>query len=233
MHFPIEFLLLGLVGEGSRWIGNKGWLPPGGSFISRGKTGYLDQKGIPDISPEGKPYSAKEKEAIMKKEEQMINKEMGFGNKTFSELRKPLLDKRQEIEDRMEQAVRDNPLIKEQKAIIAELKGDRTSGATQKRVEAQKALQYFQDSVRGRYSKELEDVNVQIRELNDRYFRSSKGSVRKFNQQKELADSVKSQVKSEFESWVAKSNPSKKQIADYKKTTNAYLKKEYGIEKGL
>lgn len=169
----------------------------------------------------------------MKKEEQMINKEMGFGNKTFSELRKPLLDKRQEIEDRMEQAVRDNPLIKEQKAIIAELKGDRTSGATQKRVEAQKALQYFQDSVRGRYSKELEDVNVQIRELNDRYFRSSKGSVRKFNQQKELADSVKSQVKSEFESWVAKSNPSKKQIADYKKTTNAYLKKEYGIEKGL
>jgi hypothetical protein len=81
MHFPIEFLLLGLVGEGSRWIGNKGWLPPkesGMPFRSRGKVGYLDADGKPALDEGGKPLSAKQKAAIMKREEEMKAKEMGL-----------------------------------------------------------------------------------------------------------------------------------------------------------
>ena len=80
MHFPIEFLLLGLVGEGSRWIGNKGWLPPkesGMPFKSRGKVGYLGADGKPAEDETGKKLSAKEKAAIMKREEEMKAKEMG------------------------------------------------------------------------------------------------------------------------------------------------------------
>lgn len=81
MHFPIEFLLLGLVGEGSRWIGNKGWLPPkesGMPFRSRGKAGYLGADGKPAIDENDKPLTAKQKAAIMKKEEQMKAAEMGI-----------------------------------------------------------------------------------------------------------------------------------------------------------
>jgi len=73
-------LLLGLVGEGSRWIGNKGWLPPkesGMPFKSRGKVGYLGADGKPAEDETGKKLSAKEKAAIMKREEEMKAKEMG------------------------------------------------------------------------------------------------------------------------------------------------------------
>jgi len=81
MHFPIEFLLLGLVGKGSKWLGGKGWLPPkesGMPFRSRGKVGYLGADGKPALDEEAKPLSAKQKAAIMKKEGQMKAAEMGI-----------------------------------------------------------------------------------------------------------------------------------------------------------
>jgi len=80
MHFPIEFLLLGLVGKGTKWIGGKGWLPPkesGMPFKSRGKVGYLGADGKPAIDENDKPLTAKQKAEIMKKEEQMKAAEMG------------------------------------------------------------------------------------------------------------------------------------------------------------
>jgi len=85
-----EFLfLLGLVGEGSRWIGNKGWLPPkesGMPFKSRGKVGYLGADGKPAEDETGKKLSAKEKAAIMKREEEMKAKEMGAKSKSKTKL---------------------------------------------------------------------------------------------------------------------------------------------------
>ena len=46
-------------------------------FKSRGKVGYLDADGKPALDEGGKPLSAKQKAAIMKREEEMKAKEMG------------------------------------------------------------------------------------------------------------------------------------------------------------
>lgn len=77
MYFPFELLcLVGLVGNGSRWRGGVGYLPPGhASALKSGKTGVLGADGEPEIAPSGRKLTDEEKAKIAKTDAEMIAKE--------------------------------------------------------------------------------------------------------------------------------------------------------------
>jgi hypothetical protein len=98
MHFPIderfEFVKLEVpstwlsLESGGKWLGGKFYRAPGKSPSS--KLGVLDKGGsAPGTKPlddGGGKYSAKEKAAIMKREEEMKAKEMGAKSKSKTKL---------------------------------------------------------------------------------------------------------------------------------------------------
>jgi len=129
MHFPIEFLLLGLVGEGSRWIGNKGWLPPkesGMPFKSRGKVGYLGADGKPAEDETGKKLSAKEKAAIMKREEEMKAKEMGIEVKPEKKPRA----KKQKAEETPAESGKASATVQSADSLMSNMNSSRVGGVS-------------------------------------------------------------------------------------------------------
>ena len=74
-----------MVVKGSAWIGGVAHLPPGRS--ATGKMGVLGADGKPAVKPGGEAYSATEKQAILDKEQQMKNAEMGSTMKLSNDRR--------------------------------------------------------------------------------------------------------------------------------------------------